>query len=95
MYNTNSVRTLPKTPFHLTQLLLPKNKRVTDEGLRRVVNLTRLKWLWLSNTNITDAGLEHLSKVPSLEHVDLRKTPVTEEGVRRLRTALPRCNIQH
>jgi hypothetical protein len=68
--------------------------RVTDEGLRCVGDLRQLRRLPLFNTSVTDAGLRHLEGLGRLEHLDLRGCPnVTAEGVRRLREALPGCEV--
>ena len=49
-----------------------KGNRFTDEGLRHLVHLPKLRYLDLSvNYRLTDAGLRHLEPLKKLEHLDL------------------------
>ncbi len=57
---------------------------VTDDGLRHLRPLAKLKRLGLNDCRIGDAGLEKLAALPSLEAVHLRGTDVTDEGLRHL-----------
>jgi hypothetical protein len=66
---------------------------VTDAGLRHVEELAGLHCLVLSDTQISDAGLGHLCRMTGLQLVDVAGTRVTAEGVRKLRKALPYCNV--
>jgi hypothetical protein len=67
---------------------------LTDDGLRRVGGLRRLRRLRLPGTAVTDAGLRHLEAMGGLEAVHLCACPgVTKEGVERLRKALPGCEV--
>jgi hypothetical protein len=45
------------------------------------------------DTPITDAGLMHLHALTKLGKLSLKNTQVTEEGVKKLRDALPKCQI--
>ncbi len=67
--------------------------KVTDDGLKHLRVLTRLKNLALNNTKITDVGLEHLKGMASLRELNLRNTMITDEGVKKLKEALPKCRI--
>ena len=66
--------------------------RVTDAGLVHLKGLHKLKTLILWGA-ITDAGLENLKELKQLESLGLAGTNVTREGVKRLRQALPKCEI--
>jgi hypothetical protein len=67
-----------------TQLVLD-NTRVTDAGLARLRNATRLQTLSLGGTVVTDAGLEHLRGLTQLQRLYLHKTLVTDAGLAHLR----------
>jgi len=66
--------------------------RVTDEGLRHLQNMQRLRALILS-PQITDAGLEHLEGLAGLRTLEITGTQITDAGVERLEQALPNCEI--
>ena len=65
------------------------NPDVTDETLKLLVDLPKLKELTLSDTPITDAGLVTLAKLPTLESLRLQRTKITKEGVTTLLTNPP------
>jgi hypothetical protein len=69
--------------------------QVTDAGLERLKEITSLQDVFLDRTQVTDAGLEHLSGMTNLNFVGLLGTQVTPEGVKKLREALPECEIAH
>lgn len=46
-------------------------------------------------TQVTDAGLDNLSGLTQLRELDLNFTKVTDAGVKKLRQALPKCEIYH
>jgi hypothetical protein len=61
---------------------------VTDEGLSRLGDVSRLEWLDLSHCAVTDKGIESLSKAASLRQLSLERTGVTDlvlETIRHLR----------
>jgi hypothetical protein len=58
--------------------------RVSDEGLRHLSKLQRLKLLDISNNQVSDKGLEHLSELKELATLDLRANGVTDEGMKTL-----------
>jgi internalin A len=66
---------------------------VTDDGLAHLAGLTNLTQVVLRQTAVTDAGMVHLTKLPRLSHVDLTGSKVTDAGAKRLKEALPKCNI--
>ena len=67
--------------------------RLTDAGLVHLETLPNLRFLDLSGTQVSDAGLVHLETLTTLGSLDLTDTQVTPEGVKKLREALPRCEI--
>jgi hypothetical protein len=66
---------------------------VTDDGLRALPVLARLKGIYLYGTSITDEGAAALGRMPTLEVVFVNKTGITDEGVRRLAESLPRLRV--
>ncbi len=87
--------TLARVAKHgsLTRLYL-RGTRITDDGLKHLIGLTKLKKLDLVETGITDAGLVHLRGLSSLKNLSLTKTRVTNEGVGNLKQALPHVEIE-
>jgi len=69
--------------------------KASDEDLREIGQLSRLRWLDLSDSAVTDTGLVHLEHLTRLNWLGLDRTQVTEEGVSRLQTALPETEISH
>jgi Leucine-rich repeat (LRR) protein len=64
----------------ITDLDLSGSRGVTDDGLRHLVRLPRLKRLDLSGTAITDRGLAVLRELPALESIALSMTHITDDG---------------
>jgi len=58
--------------------------KITDEGLKTVGEMTRLKFLDLSGTKITNDGLLHLKELKRLTRLCLEDTKVTEAGLENL-----------
>jgi hypothetical protein len=69
---------------HLTALDLASSKALTDDGVRWLARLPRLRRLNLSGTGVTDRGLEVLRRLPALESVALAWTRVTDAGAAHL-----------
>jgi len=78
---------------HLQSLNLDGTK-VTDAGVERLGKMTGLQGLKLRDTKVTDAGLEHLAGLKQLQTLNLGGTEVTGPGVKKLRRALPDCQIR-
>jgi Leucine-rich repeat (LRR) protein len=79
---------------HLETLQLGKNK-ISDAGLAHLAKAPKLENLNLEGTTVGDAGLEHLAGVKTLTRLSLSKktSKVTEAGMKKLKTALPKLNI--
>ena len=72
------------------------NMQISDAGLLHLKGLTNLRELnHYANMHITDAGLVHLEGLTKLKDLDLMFTQVTDEGVKKLKEALPNCEIFH
>ena len=75
-----SLAILSRLP-RLQHLSLQENA-FTDEGLKRLRDMTHLRslWLGLGRSRFTDAGLVHLAKLTNLEELDLQGSPLTRSG---------------
>lgn len=69
------------------------DSNITDVGLEQLRAFPNLRTLDLWGTAITDAGLVHLAELKQLTKIGLRSTKATDDGVRRLKQALPKCEI--
>ncbi len=69
---------------HLTALDFDSSRGLTDEGLRCLERLPRLRQLNLAGCGITDRGLEVLQRLPALESIVLSWTPITDAGAAHL-----------
>ncbi|XP_078519005.1 uncharacterized protein LOC144784230 isoform X1 [Lissotriton helveticus] len=67
----------------LLELDLTDYSRISDEGVKHLAHLKRLKKLSLCNTPLTDAGLPHLQNLTDLEDLCLDRTHITSIGVSR------------
>ncbi|XP_054478498.1 uncharacterized protein si:ch73-173p19.1 [Anoplopoma fimbria] len=77
----------------LLELDLTDYTQVTDQGVRQLSTMSRLKKLSLSNTQVTDAGLPSLRGLLELQELCLDRTAVTSRGVAELITCLPHLQV--
>jgi internalin A len=70
----------PATPEEVTEIVLDDSK-VTDKGLRAVLNCTNARSLFLARTGVTDETFKKLSAFKKLEYLSLEKTKVTAAGL--------------
>ncbi|XP_029443111.1 uncharacterized protein LOC115083435 [Rhinatrema bivittatum] len=77
----------------LLELDLTDYTHVTDEGIRHLTSLLRMKKLSLSNTLLTDSGLLHLQNLQHLEDLCLDRTSVTSKGVSKCIPHLPHLQV--
>lgn len=68
---------------HITTVILA-NKKIADDDLKHLLNLSRLKKLDLSGTQITDTGIKHLCSLSSLEELHLSHTDITDAALAQL-----------
>lgn len=68
--------------------------KITDCGLKYLVELRDLQTLLLSDTQITDAGIKHLKELKNLTSLDLDCTEISDGGLIELQNALPYCKIK-
>ena len=57
---------------------------ITDDTLRQLGGVARLRQLTLDVTRVGDLGLQHLAGLKSLEDLTLDQTKITSEGLRHL-----------
>ncbi|XP_071340975.1 uncharacterized protein [Trachinotus anak] len=77
----------------LSELDLTDYTQVTDQGVKQLSNMMRLKKLSLSNTQVTDAGLPSLCGLQELQELCLDRTAVTSRGVAELIVCLPHLQV--
>jgi hypothetical protein len=65
-----------------------------DADLANVEGMDQLEQVSIKADKVTDAGLLHLRDLNTLKVLGLQSTSVTADGVRRLRQALPNCDIR-
>ena len=70
----------PETPFGLDL----SGSRITDDGLKEIVNLTNLQSLSLGGCKVTDRGIKELANFKRLEALDLSITRITDAGLKDL-----------
>jgi hypothetical protein len=66
------------------RLCLHRAAGVTDEGLKSLASLARLRELTLFQTKVTDAGMKHVAALAELEELSLSSTAVTDAGLKHL-----------
>jgi hypothetical protein len=69
------------------------NTTVTDRCLQVLARMPNLIHLDVSTNPITDDGPVYFTTMSSLKKLNLADTQVTENGIRKLRAALPDCEI--
>ena len=67
--------------------------KITDRGVERIVEFSKLKTLDLTGTGITDAGLKKLQGLKSLTNLQLARTKVSADGVQIFRKVRPECRV--
>ena len=70
-------------------LHLDCNPKITDEGIKSLINLTHLKFNY--NNEITDEGIKNLLKLTLLEFEWVEK--ISDEGIKHLKN-LKTLNLQ-
>ena len=75
------LKVLQKLP-DLVSLTLPPD--VTDDGLKAISSLTKLRDLSFASERVTDDGLRHLAGLTELESLSIHQAPVTDRGLKHL-----------
>jgi Leucine-rich repeat (LRR) protein/predicted Ser/Thr protein kinase len=76
----------------LEQLVLAKTY-VTNDGLKHLTEMPLVMLDLNHDKVITNAGLNHLMALTTLRQLKVVDTMVTDEGIRRLKAALPDCQV--
>lgn len=74
-------------------MLLDKNWRGGDAGLRYVADLQQIYNVSLKDALVTDAALTHLKSLPSLHRLEVTGTQITGEGLQKLKHERPQLEI--
>ena len=77
------------------QLVIGRQWKGGDAGLRRVADIRYLQTLSLHGAMVTDAGIAHLKGMAALQRIELYGTKVTRQGLAALKKALPRAEIDY
>ena len=72
-----------------TVVLQMANADVSDDTLRHLSGMTKLRELDLNNSQVTDAGLAIIAALPALCDLRLARTKITDEGFRQHLFAKP------
>jgi hypothetical protein len=83
-----ALKTMPRFAFSF-ELKAPKGD-LTDEGLKHLKGLDRLRTLDIKNTAVTGEGLKHLKDIADLGYLDLAHTKVGDGGAKILTTGFKR-----
>jgi hypothetical protein len=73
-------------PFKSTELHRVRldGAQVTDAGLKDLVSIRQLKYLFLYRTRVTDVGLKDLATLRQLEKLELQDNQITDAGLKEL-----------
>jgi hypothetical protein len=65
------------------------NTAISDDDLRRLIEVPRVRRINLNSTAVTDRGMDYLAQMPDLRVIILDNTEVSEQAVRELLRARP------
>jgi hypothetical protein len=69
---------------HLVMLSFADCKGVTDDGLKHLAQLTKLRQFSLDGSNINGSGFRYLSQLKSLKVLGMMRTDLNDEGAKNL-----------
>jgi serine/threonine protein kinase len=81
------------TMANLQKLIISRNKDLADRGLLPITKLKRLLDLRMGNTNATSACIGTLKNITALNRLSINLTKWSAADQKRLREALPQCEI--
>ncbi|MDR2644058.1 MAG: hypothetical protein LBC74_14855 [Planctomycetaceae bacterium] len=68
--------------------------RISNTGVRNILDVVNLEWLHLGGTEITDEVIEDVVKFKKLKEIIVTKTAVTKSGAENLRKKITDCKVQ-
>ena len=77
---------------HLRTLYFDQTN-ASDQTVRAINRNQALKTLVLTKTNVSDESIPTLAEFSNLEHLVIRETRMSDSGVARLKSLLPRCQV--
>ena len=80
-----TVQDMPPEDFQVALVDLRSNRRLTDDGLARLMHVASIHYLDLAYTPVTDTGLTHLSGLTNLSVLRLGSMKVGDAGMAHLR----------
>jgi len=84
---------LPLKSLENLEYLNLGHTQISDKSLSTIASLDSLSKLYLNNTEISDGGLERLYGLTHLKILVLYQTNVTEKGCKKIKRALPSCDV--
>jgi hypothetical protein len=75
------------------QTLYLTETKVDDAGIGHLKKMKTLSLIGLSGTKITDAAVDHLKEMTGLRQLFCLGTAVTDDGAKKLKRALPKCDV--
>ncbi len=78
---------------NLNHLVLDWTPTITDEAVKYLTRLPKLRTLHLNITGITDASLLEMEKMPELQNIEVGQTGITKEGLSRFMARCPKIKI--
>lgn len=93
MIHVGRLHRLEELYLHVSAASHEPVSRLTDEGMRPVARLNRLRTMLLSSNRVGDVGLAHLKGLTGLNALTILMTQATPDGVASLRKSLPQLRI--
>ena len=72
----------------------PGGRRISNDGLSCLGQLTELRGLRLEGLAVDDTLLDVIATLPQLRHVEIKQTLITPEGIELLRETLPDTDVK-
>ena len=68
--------------------------KISEKGIAHLKASTNLRHINMTQSALSDASVEVLSEFPRLRILNANGTKLTADGVKKLKAALPNCNIE-
>lgn len=80
--------------FSNVEVLLLGCPKLTDEALRPIVKLKKLRLVAIQAGQFTDDGIQQLARLPNLEVIAFCDVAISEQAVAKLQKAIPSAEIE-